>query len=71
MNLGLIMIGVEAKRVKENKKKPMEYFLCFGLHRLQNCSKRSKLSTINKEKKAKPKEDFDVIHIDEYDFMLA
>ncbi|KAH1090720.1 hypothetical protein J1N35_017977 [Gossypium stocksii] len=54
MKLGLIMSGVEAKRVKGNEKKPVKCFLCCGSHSMQDYPEQSKLSTVTKEDEAEP-----------------
>ncbi|KAA3480871.1 Retrotransposon gag protein [Gossypium australe] len=43
------MRGIEAKRTKENKKKPVKCFLCCGPHRMRDYLERTKLSTDTKE----------------------
>ncbi|MBA0761242.1 hypothetical protein Gotri_023916, partial [Gossypium trilobum] len=40
LGLGSSAKGIEAKEV-ENEKKPVECFLCYGLHRLRKCPKKS------------------------------
>ncbi|KAK5803670.1 hypothetical protein PVK06_031319 [Gossypium arboreum] len=54
MKLGLIVSGVEAKRVKGNEKKPMKCFLYCGSHSMQNYPEQSKLSAVTKEDEAEP-----------------